>query len=109
MNIPDEAVEAAAKAMSANWKAMHTNESLGFQRMLAVRALEAAAPHLMAPRVVTTVEELDALPLNTIILDAEELPLYKDDSMRVPEWCFGDDPVDVHFPATVIHEPQPEK
>ena len=56
-------------------------------------------------RIITTVEELDSLPLNTIILDAEELPLYRDDSMRVPEWCFGDNAVEVRLPAIVLWEP----
>jgi hypothetical protein len=59
------------------------------------------------PRTITTAEELDALPLNTIILDAEGLPLHKDDSDRVEEWCYGDNAVDVDLPATVLYEPQP--
>jgi len=40
---PTEAqVEAAARAMSQHWRDMHTNESLGYQRMLARYALLAA-------------------------------------------------------------------
>ena len=42
------AVDAAARAMSAHWRDMHTNESLGFQRMLAGHALAAAAPIIEA-------------------------------------------------------------
>jgi len=62
MIIPEAAVEAAAKAMSANWKRMHTNESLGFQRMLAEYALEAAAPHMLShEREETRLAHLDAV------------------------------------------------
>lgn len=44
--MPDysEAIEAAARAMSAHWNDMHTNMSLDRQRMLAIHALNAAAP-----------------------------------------------------------------
>lgn len=31
----DDVIEQAAEVLAANWKRMHTNESLGFQRMLA--------------------------------------------------------------------------
>lgn len=40
--IIERAVEAAAKAMSEHWRDMHTNESLGHQRMLAQHAVTAA-------------------------------------------------------------------
>ena len=46
--IPNDAVEAATHALVDNWKAMHTNEALGYQRMLARRALWAASPFLVA-------------------------------------------------------------
>ena len=42
----EHAIEKAAKVLAANWRNMHTNESLGQQRMLA-RALAEAG--LLAP------------------------------------------------------------
>jgi len=104
--IPAEAVEAAARAIYAAEEYPRLYEhSWDTYREKARAALEAAAPYLMAPRVVTTQDELDALPLNTIILDAEELPLYKDDSDRVEVWCFGDNEVPVNLPARVLYLP----
>jgi len=91
--IPDEAVEAGYAAV--NYLAIGRDE---------IRAiLEAAAPHMQ--RLVTTQEELDALPLNSVILDREGLPLHKDDSDRVEVWCFGDNAVEVLLPAKVISRP----
>ena len=59
----DEQVERVAKALSAHWNNMHTNESMGKQRMLARAAIAAMKPE---PVTVTTVEELEALPNWTI-------------------------------------------
>lgn len=39
----DNEVDAASYAMSSHWRDMHTNEALGYQRMLADHALAAAA------------------------------------------------------------------
>ena len=47
MNLSDEAVNAAAKALHDSWNAMHTNEAMGRQRMMARRALWAAMPYLV--------------------------------------------------------------
>lgn len=48
MSTVDEAVEAGARAMSHHWRDMHTNESLGRQRQLAVHATRAMWPVLSA-------------------------------------------------------------
>lgn len=37
----DQAIEQAVKVLSANWRNMHTNESLGYQRMLAKALMDA--------------------------------------------------------------------
>ena len=66
----DEVIEQAARAMSSHWRDMHTNESLGFQRMLALHTLAAVLPDLLAPEVITTREEADALPDGVVVLDS---------------------------------------
>ena len=65
----DEVIEQAARAMSSHWRDIHTNESLGFQRMLALHTLAAVLPDLLAPEVITTVEEADALPGGSVVRD----------------------------------------
>lgn len=45
-----EAIEAAARAMSEAWRDMHTNEALGYQRMLSTAALTAAAPFIVSAK-----------------------------------------------------------
>ena len=44
----DETIEKAARALSERWNFMHTNESLGRQRMLADFTLAAVLPDLLA-------------------------------------------------------------
>ena len=44
----DETIEKAARALSERWNFMHTNESLGRQRMLAGFTLAAVLPDLLA-------------------------------------------------------------
>lgn len=44
----EQAREAVARSLAAHWRDMHTNESLGLQRMLARHTLEALAPHVAA-------------------------------------------------------------
>lgn len=44
----EAAIKAASHAMSRHWRAMHTNEALGLQRMLAAHALAAVLPDLLA-------------------------------------------------------------
>jgi len=65
----DEQVERVAKALSAHWNSMHTNESIGKQWMLARVAVAAMRPE---PVTVTTVEELEALPTPAVIIDSDE-------------------------------------
>lgn len=63
----EHAIEQVAKVLAANWRNLHTNESLGKQRMLA-RALAEAGLLAPAPlREVTTAEELDALPADSVV------------------------------------------
>jgi len=110
MRIPEAAVVAAAKALV--WEQTHgcytyrpdghpkRDDNDRYADAHARAALEAAAPHMQ--QMVTTQEELDAMPLNSVILDREGLPLHKDDSDRVEEWCYGDNAVDVYLPAKVL-------
>lgn len=49
MSTVGDAVEAGARALSEHWRDMHTNESLGQQRMLADHAARAMWPILSAP------------------------------------------------------------
>lgn len=48
MSTVDDAVEAGARALSEHWRDMHTNESLGQQRMLSGHAARAMWPVLSA-------------------------------------------------------------
>lgn len=49
--------EAAAKALSAAWHNMHTNESLGYQKMLAEHALSAADAVMFSDEAVNKAEQ----------------------------------------------------
>lgn len=63
------------------------------------------------PRTITTVEELDALPAGSVILDSDGLSLHKNEFTG---WCAsnGAKEIDVEMlegealPATVLHEPE---
>lgn len=79
-DLPDAAVEAAARAMSVHWRDMHTNEALGRQRMLAEAALTAAAPHIAAQaakhergRTATAIARLIRARANATLDDRERL------------------------------------
>lgn len=62
MNIPQEAIEAAAQALSIHWKAPHTNEALGRQRALAEHALTAALPVLEQQIREQVAREIQSMP-----------------------------------------------
>jgi hypothetical protein len=61
------------------------------------------------PRTITTVEELDALGLRSIVRDGDgETWELTDNGWRY--WVYGDEAFTSHgltFPATVLHEPEP--
>jgi hypothetical protein len=70
VNIPDEAITAAALAIHRYNKSLGLNSTPvvnSSDRAQAIRVLVAAAPHLMAHRAITTVEELDALPRLSVV------------------------------------------
>lgn len=101
MNIPEEAIKAATDAVG---------EYDDYPELYARSALEAAAPFLGLPRTITTVEELDALPMDAVIRDADEYVwerwslLAKNTNWR----CAGapdltDD--EIALPAVVLWEP----
>ena len=64
------------------------------------------------PRTITTVEELDALPLGSVILDQVGLSLHRN---AFTGWCSSNGakeiPMDMlmqeALPATVLYEPEP--
>jgi hypothetical protein len=111
--IPDEAVEAAAMAILAVDPATWALQSPGTKdryRWDAQAALEAAAPHLMAPRVVETVEELDALPEGVMV--RTDAGFYMKEALRHgystwvttnEQYYFKTD--DIPLPAKVIYTP----
>lgn len=103
--IPDEAVEVALAAQLSfkNQRGMDNNANL--MRHI----LEAAAPHLMAHRVITTVEELEALPSGSVILDSEGEPnVLHDNGWVLPGSAGGYTTwaVAQQLPVTVLHEPE---
>jgi hypothetical protein len=68
MNIKD----AAAEAVHASICEQSLDDCMDPDwRGRCVKAVEAAAPHLMAPRIITTATELDALRRFTVIRSAE--------------------------------------
>jgi hypothetical protein len=100
MTITDEAVEAVADiyAESEDTGSLETARA----------ALEAAAPRMR--RTIATVEELDALPVGSVVLDRLDIcyRLYHDPAYREPVWCVVGEtsPSSPHawLPATVLHE-----
>jgi hypothetical protein len=115
MNISDEAVEAAAKAIFGD----PSGETWGLQlpavkersREDARLALEAAAPHLIAARLVETVEELDALPEGVMV--RTDTGFYLKEALRhgISTWVTTNERYyfkaeDVPLPATVIYAPR---
>ena len=104
MNISDEAVEAA-------FAAFYEKCDVDFDAAQAIlAALEAAAPHLMAPRVVTTGEELDALAEGSMV--RTDAGFYMKEAIRHghstwvttnEQYYFNTD--DIPLPAMVIYTP----
>jgi hypothetical protein len=64
------------------------------------------------PRTITTAEELDALPVMSVVLDRLDIcyRLYRDTAYREPVWCVVGEtsPSSPHawLPATVLYEPK---
>ena len=58
------------------------------------------------PRTITTAEELDALPVGSVVLDADNVACQR---MKLPElWESGGELITtklIPLPATVLHEP----
>lgn len=80
--------------------------------MAAVDALLAAG--YRKPRTITTVEELDALPNGSVVLDRNGLSLHKN---MFSQWDASNGTRNVQpdeleadaFPATVLHTPEPTR
>lgn len=73
--------------------------------------LAAAAPHLMARRIVTTIEDLEELPFGSVILDGAGLSLHKNEfsGWRASNGAKNIDAemlAQEALPATVLHEPR---
>jgi hypothetical protein len=111
MNIPDEAFEAAVDALVGSTlgdrHGINGEEFVEAARL----ALEAAAPHLMAPRVVATVEDLDRLPEGSIV--KTEYQFYQVEASRhgAAWWVIFNEQhyfrsSDIDLPATVLYEPE---
>lgn len=123
MNISDEAVEAAAKALypevreewrvpPAPWESLsEDDEDARAAVALARIALEAAAPY-MQPEV-STEEELDAAPIGTVVMSADQRVFLKDDIRGVVSFWTIPNAIhyfrseDVSMPAQVLHNPNP--
>lgn len=110
MNISDEAIEAALVVLRRG----DLSDLSDREECLAI--LEAAAPHLMAPRLITTAEELDALPVGSIVAMIGSEPDSPAVACRaVRGWQFlGGDPerrylssslAPTEEPITVLHVP----
>jgi hypothetical protein len=72
--IPDEAVEAVARLLPSQSDERPYGESPELDaeyRRDARVILEAAAPHMLRTRTITTAEQLDALPFETVIRDGD--------------------------------------
>lgn len=121
MMISDEAVEAAAKAYRdqqaelgyPKWEDLAEDGRewrLDYMR----KVLEAAEPHMLAPRTITTIEELSELPKDSIVLD-----IYGVANQLSIEWITDGPPertwnttghdckTHVALPAIVLHIPSP--
>lgn len=114
MVIPAQAVEAADAAYR---NTVPTGDG-SYQHRAIRAALEAAAPHMMAT--VTTAEELDALPVGSVVRTAgteSQSPrvavkdaVWKNESewfvADSSEWCLDSTELD-DLPATVLHTGTP--
>jgi len=109
MAIPDEAVEAAAFAAyeaeyEGSWQLM--SQATKAERLRCARAgLEAAIPHLQ--RVITRYEDLDDLPVETVIRTAFGIVREKNDRGYWYEMGSDDaNGIEMRaFPAIVLHVP----
>jgi len=106
MEIPDEAVEAAAKAMADLGEA--DNGESGWPDF-ARAALEAAGRYLMAQahRIITTAEELVNLPQGAVIL-SEQGGIFQQFNgyWLEPANSYGHHLDEIALPATLLHEPR---
>ena len=77
VNIPEEIVEKAAEALhqytwpGADWCGNLAVEEREIYRAKARAALSAAAPYLMAREVVSTIADVDALPIGCVVLETK--------------------------------------
>lgn len=100
--IPEKAVEAALSALGE----AYGEDAYCKNREYVMTALEAAAPHMS--RTIATVEELDALPFESVARDAEGYVLERwgepeDHMWATPmngAWIRS---TEVTLPATVLH------
>jgi hypothetical protein len=110
MNISDEAVEAAVDALVGSTlgdrHGINGEEFVEAARL----ALEAAAPHLMAPRVLSAVDELDDLPEGAMV--RTDAGFYLKEALRhgISTWVTTNEQYyfktdDIPLPATVIYNP----
>ncbi|WP_275792654.1 hypothetical protein [Prescottella equi] len=108
-----------AGILSANWSYMHTNEALGRQRMLADAVIACLPNHGytitdLHPEI-TTAEELDALPTNSVVIDAGRW-IHERWERAVPDdhgwvrvgWAFNEPADPPTLPARVLHRPDTE-
>jgi len=77
MTISDEALEVAARVMLDKMYDDPTLKVDDEDRDIMRAALEAAAPHMQP--LITTIEELEALPFGSVILDRSGLSLHKNE------------------------------
>lgn len=100
--IPDTAVEAAHRA----WREQAELPGTIFEYNLRA-ALVAAAPHMA--RTITTAEELDALPVGSIVAMIGSEPDSPAVACRaVRGWQFlGEDPERRHLSASIMPSPEP--
>lgn len=57
--------------------------------------------------VISTDDELDALPVGTIIKDQQGAMTKDSDDPRHPNWYVGDNAYEVRLPAIVLWGPEP--
>lgn len=127
MNIPEKALQAARSALSDegltddggnphSWRCEHPDLYPGYCTCvedLARAALSAAAPHLIAREVVTTVAEVDALPIGCVVLDDDRTVWTKAGDEELDWWERATDEMgygnsDVELPAVVLYDPTKE-
>lgn len=114
MTIPAEAVEAAVDALVASKLGDHPGINGEEFVEAAMAALEAAAPYMLAGGTVTTEEELDALPVGSVVLSEEVTHHEGGWPLSYQRWQDGDwhrgarsgsTHPDNFLPAVVLHAP----